>query len=221
MKKLAVFMLAMALAVSTSISAMAAGFTPSVQGKDAPDVVTKIVISEDGSLKKYSGQVVDKNGKVVKNVENKKIVITPVSKVKKAPKAIKTELEKAYKQIKEAKSLKDLVPDIDKHLKSLSKTLKVENMVVRDLFDVTIDQETEKLLKNGNSVQLTFKLDIKATDKVVCLYQDNDGKWKAIDKSRVKNNKDGTVTVNITESGPIAFVVEKKNTVRKTLGSAF
>lgn len=221
MKKLAVFMLAMALAVSTSISAMAAGFTPSVQGKDAPDVVTKIVISEDGSLKKYSGQVVDKNGKVVKNVENKKIVITPVSKAKKAPKAIKTELEKAYKQIKEAKSLKDLVPDIDKHLKSLSKTLKVENMVVRDLFDVTIDQETEKLLKNGNSVQLTFKLDIKATDKVVCLYQDNDGKWKAIDKSRVKNNKNGTVTVNITESGPIAFVVEKQNTVRKTLGSAF
>ena len=94
-------------------------------------------------------------------------------------------------------------------------------MVVRDLFDVTIDQETEKLLKNGNSVQLTFKLDVKATDKVVCLYQDNEGKWKAIDKSRVKNNKDGTVTVNITESGPIAFVVEKKNTVRKTLGSAF
>ena len=209
MKKLAVFMLAMALAVSTSISAMATSFTPSVQGKDAPDVVTKTVISKDGSIKKYSGQVVDKNGKVVKNVENKKIIITPVSKAKDASKAIKTELETAYKQIKEAKSLKDLVPDIDKHLKSISNTLKVENMVVRDLFDVTIDQETEKLLKNGNSVQLTFKLDVKATDKVVCLYQDNEGKWKAIDKSRVKNNKDGTVTVNITESGPIAFVVEK------------
>ena len=42
MKKISTFILAMMLAVSTAISAGAAEFTPSVQGKEAPDLVTTV-----------------------------------------------------------------------------------------------------------------------------------------------------------------------------------
>lgn len=219
MKKALSLILAMMLTATMATSAVAANFTPSVTGKDAPDVVTTTVISKGGKKTSYIGQIVDKDGKVVKKVEKSKITITPVSQSKKATKEIKKILDQAYKQIKEAKTLKDLAPDIEKHLKSISKNLKVTDMVVRDLFNVSIDKNTEKLLTEGVSVQLTFKLGVKAKDKIVCMRGIGDGKWEVIDKSKIKNNGNGTVTVEITGSGPIAFAVQKQKVVRKTLNS--
>ena len=128
-------------------------------------------------------------------------------------------MDKAYKQIKDAKSLKDLVPDIETHLKSLSKTLKVEDMVTRDLFNISVNKETEQYLKNGNSLKLSFQLGVKPNTKVVCMTL-VDGKWTVIDQSKVKVNKDGTVTVEFTSAGPVAFAVQKTKTVAKTLSRA-
>ena len=109
--------LTMALIASMSLTGVAANFTPSVQGKPAPEVVTNVVTTPDGKKQSYVAQVIDKEGKVIKNIEKDSVVITPISKSKKATPEVKAALDKAYKQIKDAKSLKDLVPDIETHLK--------------------------------------------------------------------------------------------------------
>ena len=200
MKKFMTLFLTMALIASMSLTGVAANFTPSVQGKPAPEVVTNVVTTPDGKKQSYVAQVIDKEGKVIKNIEKDSVVITPVSKSKKATPEVKAALDKAYKQIKDAKSLKDLVPDIETHLKSLSKTLKVEDMVTRDLFNISVNKETEQYLKNGNSIKLSFQLGVKPNTKVVCMTL-VDGKWTVIDQSKVKVNKDGTVTVEFTSAG--------------------
>lgn len=219
MKKFMTLFLTMALIASMSLTGVAANFTPSAQGKPAPEVVTNVVTTPDGKKQSYVAQVIDKEGKVIKNIEKDSVVITPVSKSKKATPEVKAALDKAYKQIKDAKSLKDLVPDIETHLKSLSKTLKVEDMVTRDLFNISVNKETEQYLKNGNSLKLSFQLGVKPNTKVVCMTL-VDGKWTVIDQSKVKVNKDGTVTVEFTSAGPVAFAVQKTKTVAKTLSRA-
>ena len=219
MKKLMTFFLTMALIASMSLTGVAANFTPSVQGKPAPEIVTNVVTTADGKTQSYVAKVLDEEGKLVKNIEKGSVVITPVSKSKKAEPEVKAALDKAYKQIKDAKSLKDLVPDIETHLKSLSKNLKVEDMVTRDLFYISVDKETAQYLKDGNSIQLSFQLGVKPNTKVVCMTF-VDGKWKVVDKAKVKVNKDGTVTVEFTSAGPVAFAVQKTKTTAKTLSRA-
>ena len=217
MKKLAVFMLAMALAVSTSISAIAAGFTPSVQGKDAPDVV----ITEDENGNEVVANIIDESGDVIEQVYTTEITITPVSKSDEAPEEIKGALDKAYQQIKSAASLTELVPEMPEFLKNISDDLTVENLVVRDLFDVTVDAETKALLEAGNSIQLSFKLGVAADEFVVCLHNYSEDLWEVIDNDKVKNNGDGTVTVEFTSLSPIAFAVQntKGNAPVKALDS--
>lgn len=220
MKKALSLTLALMMAASMATSVHAAKFTPSVSGKEAPAVVTSTVVSEDGKKTSYVGQVMNQDGKEVKKLKKSQIKVIPVSKSKEASKEVKKELDAAYKQIKKAKTLNDLTPDFGKHLSNISKNLKVSNMVVRDLFDVTVDKNTEKLLEEGNSIQLTFKLDVKAKSKVVCMRSTGDGKWEIVDNSKVKNNGDGTVTVELNGAGPVAFVVEKQKATQKTLNSA-
>lgn len=219
MKKLMTLFLTMALIASMSLTGVAANFTPSVQGKPAPEIVTNVVTTADGQTKSYVAKVLDKDGKLVKNIETGSVVVTPVSKSKKATPEVKATLDKAYKQIKNAKSLKDLVPDIETHLKSLSKNLKVEDMVTRDLFNISVNKDTEEYLKAGNSIQLSFQLGVKANEKVVCMTY-VDGKWTVVDKAKVKVNKDGTVTVEFTAAGPVAFAVQKTKTTARTLSKA-
>lgn len=204
MKKLAVFMLAMALAVSTSISAMASDFTPSVQGKNAPDVV----ITEDENGNEVVANIIDESGDVIEQVYTTEITITPVSKSDEAPEEIKGALDKAYQQINSAASLTELVPEMPEFLGNISDDLIVENLVVRDLFDVTVDEETKALLEAGNSIQLSFKLGVAADEFVVCLHNYSEDLWEVIDNDKVKNNGDGTVTVEFTSLSPIAFAVQ-------------
>lgn len=92
-------------------------------------------------------------------------------------------------------------------------------MVTRDLFNISVNKETEQYLKNGNSIKLSFQLGVKPNTKVVCMTL-VDGKWTVIDQSKVKVNKDGTVTVEFTSAGPVAFAVQKTKTVAKTLSRA-
>lgn len=204
MKKLAVFMLAMALAVSTSISAMASGFTPSVQGKEAPDIVT----TQDENGNEVAAMVIDTEGNVIKGVDATEITVTPVAQADESSEEVREVLNKAYEQINSAASLTELVPEMPEFLENVSDDLTVEDLVVRDLFDVTVDAETKALLEAGNSIQLSFKLGVAADEFVVCLHNYSEDLWEVIDNDKVKNNGDGTVTVEFTSLSPVAFAVQ-------------
>lgn len=213
MKKLTVFLLAMALAASTAISTSAVEFTPSVQGKEAPS----IVITQNENGEDVGAKIVDVNGKVVKEVKKKQIIITPLAKANDAPVKIKEELTKAYAQIKEVTSLEELVPQISEFLSKASENIKAEDMVVRDLFDVEIDDATRELLKDGNSIEIVFDLGVSADEFVVCLHNIGGDRWEVIDDNKVTNNGNGTVSVQFTSLSPIAFAVQKSGTtVEKT-----
>lgn len=197
-------MLAIALTVSTTISAIAADFTPSVQGKEAPD----IVITQDANGNEVAATVIDANGNIIKGVTIAEITVTPVAKADEASEEVREVLDKAYEQINSVASLTELVPEMPEFLEDISDDLTVEDLVVRDLFDVTVDAETKALLEAGNSIRISFKLGVAADEFVICLHNYSENLWEVIDNDKVKNNGDGTVTVEFTSLSPIAFAVQ-------------
>ena len=89
--------------------------------------------------------------------------------------------------------------------------------VVRELVDVGFKNENgadgdntlkDELNKEGVTVSVVFDLGVKEdTDVVVVHYYE--GKW--VPAANVKNNGDGTVTVELNNLGPVAFCVEQQS----------
>ena len=150
MRKISTFILAMMLAVSTAISAGAAEFTPSVQGKEAPDLVT--TVNEAGE--EVVAVVRDAQGNAVEDVLSGNLIVTPVAQADEAAENIRTSLQAAYEQIRNVSSLNELVPNLETVLAGVAPDVSVDELVVRDLFDVSVDEQVRALLEAGNSVEL-------------------------------------------------------------------
>lgn len=206
MKKISTFILAMMLAVSTAISAGAAEFTPSVQGKEAPDLVT--TVNEAGE--EVVAVVRDAQGNAVEDVLSGNLIVTPVAQADEAAENIRTSLQAAYEQIRNVSSLNELVPNLETVLAGVAPDVSVDELVVRDLFDVSVDEQVRALLEAGNSIELQFRLGVAADDLVICLHNYSEDNWEVIDQQNVVNDGDGSVTVRFTSLSPIAFAV--KNT---------
>ena len=159
-----------------------------------------------GVIKKADGTTVE--------VKADSIVVTPVTDIKDAPAEVKEALEKADKQIKEVKDLKEMVPDIVDVLKEVNKVkgtdVKTEQLVVRDLFDVTLDEEAKAILAEGGEIALTFGVEVADDEILIVLHNYEGDKWETIPNDRVKVNADGTVEVTFTSLSPIAFVTADK-----------
>ena len=203
MKKLTAILAAMLTACCLTISVSAAEFTPSVQGKEAPDVET--VQTESGE--EAVALIYDESGAEVQGVTDTQLTITPVAQADEAPAEVADALQAAYEQVQAAGTLTDLVPEIEAVVNEIE-GLEVENLVVRDLFDVSVDEETKALLDSGNSITITFQLGIGADDHVFCLHNYEGDQWELIDQERTVNNGNGTVTVTFDSLSPVAFVVE-------------
>ena len=204
MKKLATMAMAILAAACMAVSVSAADFTPSVTGKEAPDVVP--VQTEDG--KDAVALIKDKDGKEVQGVTTDNLLVTPLAKADNAPADVAQQLNAAYDQIKGAATLDKLVPDISKVLEKLPGKPAVGDLVVRDLFDVKLGDAEKALLKDGAYVEIRFKVGIAKDAAIVCLHNVSGTEWEVIDPSRVVNNGDGTVTVSFNSLSPIAFAVQ-------------
>ena len=136
-KRLTALMAALLVSACMAASVSAADFTPSVVGKDAPSVVT--VTTSDGSS--AAAIIRDANGKEIGSVALGNLVVTPVSKASEAssPEAA-ARLQEAYKQVQAAKTLTDLAPEIGTILMQMPGDLSADKLVVRDLFDVSVDE---------------------------------------------------------------------------------
>lgn len=196
MKKVASFVLGAALLLFAALPATAADFTPSVQGKQAPEIV---VVQQDG--RQIAGQIIDAQGNLVAQVEAGAILVTPVAQADEA-------LKQAYEQLK-ATPLEQLIPQLTAFLSDLPQDISVQQLVVRDLFDVSVDAQTRQLLDAGNSIRLSFQLGVSPQELVLCLHNHSDSQWEVIDHQKVKNNGDGTVTVEFSNLSPVAFAVQK------------
>lgn len=206
MKKLASFLAAVMAATCMMMPVSAADFTPSVQGKEAPAIET--VQTQTGE--DVVALIEDTSGNEVQGVMEDQLIITPVAKADEAPEEIAEPLLAAYEQIKAASNLKEIVPNIEDVVKKVSENLKVDNLVVRDLFDVSVSDDIKALLDGGNTITIRFQLGISKDDTVLCLHNIEADKWEVIDPSKVVNNGDGTVSVTFDSLSPVAFVVEKQ-----------
>ena len=181
----------------------AEGFTPSVEQKGAPELVAAPDAPEGAAV-----AIKDADGNVVAGIPAEEIVMTSVADSEDAPEAVKEEMKAAYDSVANAASLAEVVPELDKALEDRKAGVKAEDLVVRDLVNVSVSEEAaKKLAETGNNVTLSFKLGMKQDDflMVMCFV---DGQWVILDADQVDILEDGTVNVTFREKiGTIAFVV--------------
>ena len=189
MKKIVVILSAILLVVALAVPSFAAGFTPSVEQKGAPTVVS----------------ATDADGNAFADGE---VIVTPVSAADSADAAIADGLKAAYEQIKAAATLTDIAPSIGDYLKEIGSEASVEDLVVRDLFAA-----------ESSPITVRFNLGLSQSATLIVLHNYEGSNWEIIPKDRVKQNADGTVDVTFDSFSPVAFVVDKQETADTTTPS--
>lgn len=204
-KKIFTMFLAIVLTVTMSIPAMAAEFTPSVEGKPAPDVVTQT----DSNGNECAAIIYDANGNEVTGVPSGDLIITPVSAEDAPSSEIKEKLMDAYEQLQSVSSLTELSPDLETVIKEVSTSLTVDDLVVRDMFDVSVTGTyADYLSQEGNSITIKFNLSADANSLAAVLHNISDSMWETVPNDRITRNGDRTADVVFYELSPIAFLFD-------------
>ena len=212
MKKLALFLSVLLIAVTLAAPASAAvNFTPSVEQKPAPSVdpIT------DSSGNQVSAIIRDQNGEEVHGVsiDSGELIVTPISQASQAAQAISEMLTNAYEQIQQADTIADLVPTIGEFLQTIGSASQVADLVVRDVFDVSLTgTAAEYLAQEGNNITLRFDVGVAPSATLIVLHNYEGSNWEIIPDDRVVQNADGTVDVTFDSLSPIAFVVDSTET---------
>ncbi|NLW70875.1 MAG: hypothetical protein GX061_07330 [Eubacteriaceae bacterium] len=203
MKKISATLLALLLVACFAGNVLAA---PSVVVED-PVIVTKT--DENGVA--YIGQLVDEQGEVTLiPADSGAVVLTPIDAADTAADPeIKEKLDDAYNEIAAAPDLTALDPDLGEPLKEAitvsGSDVPVDNLVVRELFDVTVSGVAADALAAGKSVVVTMDLGV-APDALVIIMTRCETKWEVVPQENIKNNGDGTVDVKFEKLCPVAFV---------------
>lgn len=200
-KKLATLLLAVVLVVAMATPALAAEFTPSVAAKDAPTVVAQT--GSDG--KSYAAIITDADGKEIAGVPADALTVSSIAK---ATGEVKTAMDAAYKQLTSVASLTELSADLETVLKEAAPGVKVEDLVVRDMFDVSLSEEMLALLKDGAGVTVRFDLSADAALLGAVLHNVSGTEWETIANDKIVRNKDNTVDITFGSLSPIAFLFD-------------
>lgn len=201
MKKLISLLAVLMLCAALLVPAYAANeFKPSVEFKPAPEIVPVL----DGEGNPALAMLVDEDGVVVDYIYEHDycLIVTPVARAEEDPII--------------PESAKNTLLDVYAKLTAGTMTLPYEkfnanlvssNMVIRDLFDVTLlcVEHNEILERPDVDLVVTFRLGVDADKAVYSMtYKNND--WNPIVSS--DNNGDGTVTCTFAHLCPVSFSVE-------------
>ncbi len=192
--------LALCLAIGAPVMATENEFVPSIEYKDGPEIVKG---EQDG--KDVTGCLIVST---IRQAEEKVTDITQYDR--------------------------DLLLDVYDMLMSGEMTLPIEGKyVIRDLLDVSYkfndcreqkethgDKPTE-LKQEGITLTVTFNLGVDAKDEIIVMVYEqnvvarsgvqarNAGQW--VPAKNVKNNGDGTLTVEFEDICPVAFVLKHED----------
>ncbi len=210
MKKFVSFLLVAVLLSVMCVSAVSAErFVESITYKPAPELVM------GNEEKPIIGHVVDPEGNILTTEYHDCIVITPVSEAEtsdKIPADAAALLLDVYSKISaDGYKFSAMSDELNKMVASdLGEGCDADDLVIRDLFDVTVlcDELKENLAPVGNTLTLTFKVSV---DKDVPVYvmTYSDGKWEPIVKT--VNNGDGTISCTFEHFCPVVFMVPTEN----------
>ena len=211
MKKLLNLILIAVLIFSLAAPVFASevGFVPSIADKGAPVIVTTV---DEEANEEIIGHVVDANKEIVSTQYAGNWIFTPVSEAYDT-KAIPTEtaniLIEAYNELSnENTSLTALCPELEEIVSISGTEVKADELVVRDMFDVSlVDGKIEELLNQdeNHTITLTFELDVPKEDNLFVITKCND-EW--VPAVGVVNNGDGTVSVTFEQFCPVVFLTD-------------
>lgn len=205
MKKIALFLSVAMMLTLLAAPAAAVGFTPSVERKEAP----KVAAVQDEAGQQVAGLIRDARGEAVISVPTGELIVTPVSKVDQAQEEIKNPLSQAYAQIQAARALTELAPSLEQILPSYDSEVSVADLVVRDVFDVSVSGTfADYLAVEGNTITIRFDLNLTPSALLLVLHNHSGSDWEIISKDRVVRNADGSVDVTFDSLSPVAFVVD-------------
>ena len=205
LKKVFAMLTTAVIFTATASFAYAADFTPSVERKSEPAVIQ--TTNKDGAS--VDAVIRDKDGNEIASIPGGSLVVTPYSKRDQAADNIKLYLNTAFGQLSD-KQLSELTANINDYLSKNSDGLTEEDVVIRDLFDVTMDQTyLDYLNTDGNTITITFDTDY-AEDTFLMVMTNcditNGDDWNIIPSENVKRNSDGSVSVTFDKMCPVVFV---------------
>lgn len=195
MKKLMTLFLALALAASLTVPALAS-FTPSVENKGGPTVVDAVF--EDGT---DAGPYLRVTAYSKRNTSDNAAV------------AIKKILEDAHTEVKSAGRLDSLTADVNTWLTDNHAGVKAEDLLVSDLFDVSFVQGGE-LLKgmpaSHKTVTITFQLTVPVENVLLVLHKDGSSWELKNSKNTAQYEKIGKDQVKVTfdSLSPVVFAID-------------
>lgn len=196
MKKVLSIVLAAMLCLTMACS-VAADFVPSISYKN----INFMLSFDDGNGKKAYGMVTDADGNVTYLYDCLSFVTIAEALDKKSgvPADIVEKLVEVYDNLSDG--------DTKLPYKKFDKKIKADEVVIRELVDISFTCEEHKdiLDGEGTTIELLFDLGVDE-DKEVYVFAYVDGEWE--NAVEVINNGDGTVTVVLEELCPIAFSVE-------------
>lgn len=217
MRKVLSILTVLLICLSLAVPAFAAEevYVPSITAKPAPEL--------DQSTQEGTGvpaiQVKDEKEEIVHTSPVENLVVTAVAAVmgeqevkisEEAVETLKTAFEtldtKGVEVFKEVAELVQLAEEAN---------VNVEDLVVMDLFDVTIlNTELEEYLNvEGNTVELTFAANIPA-EQVVYVMVFKDSKWQLAESA--VNNGDGSITCVFEHFCPVAILTAPMATVEES-----
>ena len=188
MKKLMTMLLALALAASLTVPALAT-FTPSVENKGAPTVV-----SVDG-------------------VDAGHIRVTAYGERgthDAAAVTIKQILEDAHTEVKSAGRLDSLTADVNTWLTDHHAGVKAEDLLVSDLFDVSFVENGAVAPLKNQKVTITFKLTVPVKNVLLVLHKTSSGDWELMNMDSSKYQKLDKYQVKLTfdSLSPVVFAID-------------
>ena len=195
MKKLMTLFLALALAASLTVPALAS-FTPSVENKGGPTVVDAVF--EDGT---DAGPYLRVTAYSKRNTSDNAAV------------AIKKILEDAHTEVKSAGRLDSLTADVNTWLTDNHAGVKAEDLLVSDLFDVSFVQGGD-LLKDmpasHKTVTITFQLTVPVENVLLVLHKDGSSWELKNSKNTAQYEKIGKDQVKVTfdSLSPVVFAID-------------
>ena len=144
--------------------------------------------------------------------------------------AISKNLLKATKQVQKTEELSELVADLDEILKGHQENyavtedetgkvvapakpveeIKSENLIVKDIFDVSITAEyKEQLAVEGHSITIRLKTGLSADIPVMGMHNYEGDKWEMIDHEHTVRHDNGDISLTLDSLSPVALVVDK------------
>lgn len=204
MKKVVVLLVAVALMVAMTVPAFASGFTPSVTAKPAPTVVPQT--GDDGQ--QYDAVIRDAEGNTVAYVPSGALIVTPVSESDTADAEIKSRLDTSYQTIQSASSLTELNSQLEQTIKEISPDTSVDDLVVRDLFDVTtVGEYAQYLQEPGDTLTIRFELSGDSALMLAVLTSVDGVTWSIVPDYLI--TRDGNfVEITLEHLGVFAFLFD-------------